>query len=90
MYPTEILDKLMRIPHAVFQFHYHALADADARSLMVKLLRQNQTVLLGSEVNTLGKTYFFDFPYYLESATKHMTVADFQTILRQNQNFWRK
>ena len=90
MYPTDILDKLMRIPHAVFQFHYHALADADARSLMVKLLRQNQTVLLGSEVNTLGKTYFFDFPYYLESAKKYMSVADFQTILRQNQNFWRK
>jgi len=90
MYPMEILEKLMRIPHAVFQFHYHALADADARAFMVKLLRHNQTVLLGSEINTLGKAYFFEFSHYIESASKHMAIADFQTILRQNQNFWRK
>ncbi len=90
MYPTEILEKLMRIPHAVFQFHYQSLTDADARAVMVKLLRNNQTVLLGSEITTLGKTYFFDLPYYIEAAHKAMSVADIQTILRQNLYFWRK
>lgn len=90
LYPGDVLEKLMRIPHSVFQFHYHALADSDARAFMVKLLRNNQTVLLGSEINTLGKAYFFEFSHYVESASQHMTVADFQTILRQNQIFWRK
>ena len=90
LYPTDVLEKLTRIPYSVFQFHYHALADADSRAFMTKLLRQNQTVLLGSEINALSKTYFFEFPYYIESASCHMTVSDFQTILRQNQNFWRK
>jgi hypothetical protein len=32
LYPGDVLEKLMRIPHSVFQFHYHALADADARA----------------------------------------------------------
>ena len=87
-YPTEIIEKLMRIPEAVFQFHYHALTDFKCKKVMSALIKQKSTVLFGSALNSLERTYQFDLPYYIKSATDRMSVADYHSILRENELFW--
>ncbi len=87
-YPKEIVEKLFRIPHAVYQFHFRALDDAALCRQISSILAQNKTVLLGTSSNSLGKLLQHDLSDYQKAATDHLSVADCQRLLHQSRAFW--
>jgi len=88
LYPTEIADKLFRVPQAAYQFNYRALTEDPAVNDVSRLLAEGKTVLLGTGLTTFGKTLQYDFAYYQETATKKLSVADYQKLMHQNRAFW--
>ena len=87
-YSKEIVEKLFRIPKAVYQFNYRALTDADTCRYISKMIGQGQTVLLGTGLTTLGKAWQYDLSHYQKAATKNLSVADYQKLLHQDRAFW--
>ena len=87
-YSKEIADKLFRIPRAAYQFNFRSLTDDVAAKDVSILLSRGQTVLLGTGLTTSGKIWQYDFSYYQETATKKLSVADYQKLLHQNRAFW--
>ena len=87
-YPHETVEKLFRIPKAVYQFNYRALTDAGMCRYISKMIEQKQTVLLGTGLTTLGKTWQYDLSHYQKAATKNLSVADYQKLLHQDRAFW--
>lgn len=89
-YPEEIIDKLLRIPNAVFQFSFQSLSKPHNYSIVSSLLQQNRTVLTGSGIDSPQKAYYYEFDHYSKSATDALSVADYQTMLRRSNLFWNR
>ena len=87
-YPPNVTEKLFRIPHAVYQFNYCAFCDEGASQYISQLLERRQTVLLGTGLTSLGKAWQYDFSHYQKTATKKLSVADYQKLMHQNRSFW--
>lgn len=87
-YASETVERLFRIPQAVYQFNYRALADADSRRYISKMIGQDQKVLLGTGLTTLGKAWQYELSHYQKAATNHLSVADCQRLLHQSRVFW--
>lgn len=87
-YSNETVERLFRMPQAVYQFNYRALTDADACRQISKILGREQTVLLGTGLTTLGKARQYDLFHYQKAATNHLSVADCQRLLHQSRVFW--
>ena len=88
LYRPEILEKLMRIPAAIYQFNYRALEEERVCSVISSLLSENRTVLLGSGLCEPDRVKQVVFPQYEKSAKAGLALADYQTLLRQNERFW--
>ena len=88
LYPTEIADRLFRIPQAAYQFNFRSLTDDVTVKDVSKLLANGKTVLLGTGLTAQGKIWQYDFAYYQETATKKLSVADHQKLMHQNRAFW--
>ncbi len=87
-YSSETVERLFRIPQAVYQFNYRALSDEGMCQHISKMIGQDQTVLLGTGLTTLGKTWQYGLSHYQKAATKNLSVADYQRLLHQNRVFW--
>ena len=83
-YPDEIIQKLCRISGAVFQFGYRSLEDVSVRRVIKILLHNRATVLLGTSLDRLEKSYRYDLAYSLELAKTDFTPKEFQTLLKYN------
>lgn len=90
LYPSEIIEKLLRIPNTVFQINYKALTEPKVQKIVSRLMRQNQTILLGTSLDCLERVYRYDFDFYTKSATDGISVADYKTMLRKSCYFWNK
>lgn len=90
LYPPEIIEKLINIQNAIYQFTYKSLINPDIAQVVKKLVKNNKTVLFGSMVDCLERAYQFDFPYYEKTALELLTPAVYQTVIRQNRYFWTK
>ena len=55
LYPKEIVQKLMRITGACFQFSFSSLDDESTCAVILQLLRQGSSVCFGSGINSLQK-----------------------------------
>ena len=90
LYPPEVIEKLINIQNAVYQFAYKSLINPNIARVVKKLVKSNKTVLFGSMVDCLERAYQFDFPYYEKTASELLTPAVYQTVIRQNRYFWTK
>lgn len=61
LYPKEIVQKLMRITGACFQFSFSSLDDEDTCTVILQLLRQGSSVCFGSGINSLQKVQSMEF-----------------------------
>lgn len=89
-YPPEIIKKLARIPNSVFQFSYQSLENPSVCGVIRLLLSKRATVLLGSSVDCLQKSYWFDIEYYLQTAKRFFTPAEYAQLLKYNQTLPRR
>ena len=90
LYSPEIVKKLLRVPHAAFQFGFHTLADPKITRVMSALLEKRTTVLLGSGLGAPQKLSTFDFDYYREQAKVNLDVADIQQLFHISHVFYRE
>lgn len=81
LYPKEIIEKLLRIKNAAFQFSFRSLQETAVLSVIQTLLRERKTVLLGSEINTPEKICQYDLPYYLDCAKRFLGERDVRRLL---------
>ena len=87
LYPPEILEKLMRISHAVFQFNYRSLSDPNICKVIKKLIDQRSRVLLGTSLNSLDKVYFYEMDHYLKCARTGLSAEEYRILMNQSQWF---
>ncbi len=90
MFPEEIIEKLLRISRAVFQFNYKALTDPKSLRVIKKLIAQRRPILFGSALDSLQKVYFYEFDYYLESAKAMLSKEEYHFLIANNRLFWNR
>ena len=90
LYPPDIIEKLIHIKGAIYQFAFKSLTNPKVIRVIKMLVKANKTVLLGTAVDCLERAYQFDYPFYEQQASSLLTPAVYQTILRQNRYFWTK
>lgn len=90
LYPREVIEKLMRIQGAVFQFNFKALAEPRICDVVQRLIKQNTHVLLGSGIDNPDKIWYYEFDYYLDAAREMLSNDTFMTLMRNNRLFWKK
>lgn len=83
MYPPQVVEKLTRISHGVFQFNYRSLTDPRVCSVIKSLLAQKQRVLLGTALNSLDKVYFYEMDHYLNTARVSFSASEYKTLINQ-------
>ena len=88
LYPDEIIEKLMRISSAVFQFNYKSLVDPKICKIIQKLIAQNRRVLLGTSLDSLEKIYFYEMDHYLAVAEQTFSKEEYHTLMKSNALFW--
>ena len=87
-YPKDVLERLMRIPGAVYQFNYRALADPASIALIRTLVSRGTTVLLGTAVEDPYKLGFYEMEHYLTSANTSLSRAELSSLLQGAHLFW--
>ncbi len=88
LYPQSILEKLMRIPHAIYQFSIKSLEISTICDLVRTLLRKNATVVLGTGVAHPQKLTEYRAEQIEAAALCHLSKAELQTLLRGGRTFW--
>ncbi|MBQ8310008.1 MAG: hypothetical protein IJX80_03230 [Clostridia bacterium] len=89
LYPKEIIEKLLRIPFAAYQFNYKALPTPEICRAIFKLLSKS-TVLLGTSLNMREKINFYELPYYLQRSEKLLLKRFHLLLLERNQAYWQE
>lgn len=87
LYPEDIIEKLMRISGAVFQFNYKSLTDPKVCKIIKKLIAQNRRVLLGTSLDSLEKVYFYEMDHYLAIAEQTFSKEEYHTLMKSNTSF---
>ncbi len=84
LYPSDVIEKLMRIRNAAFQFGYKALCDPSVCRVIATLLRRGAPVLLGTSLSTPEKVNALDLDDCLACALHHLKSVDYQRLLEQS------
>ncbi len=82
LYPSDVLDKILRISGAVYQFNYSSLANPKMRAVIKTLLARRATVLFGTSLNLVGKIYHYELDYFLETAQKEFEDYEFTQLMK--------
>ena len=88
LYPDEIVEKLLRIEGAVYQFGYQALWDTKLCRLIYNMYRLNRPILFGSGVNCLKRAWSFPVTTFRNSATSLFSKSDLQRLDHFSRQFW--
>ncbi|MBQ9784588.1 MAG: hypothetical protein IJW29_03710 [Clostridia bacterium] len=80
LYPPDVIQKLMRIPGAAFQFGYKSLCDPNVCRVIAALLRRGAPILLGTSLNAPEKCAAFDLDEYLAGAAQHLNDAELRRL----------
>lgn len=83
-YPPEITKKLCRISDAIYQFGYRSLEDKTVQHVIKSLLERRATVLLGTSLNCLEKSYRCDLSYNLSIAKTAFTDFEYHSLIKNN------
>lgn len=76
LYPEDVIERLIRIRGAIYQFSYQSLGDPLARQTIRKLLQTKATVLLGSSVTAPQKLWHYELSYYLDCARSYFNETE--------------
>ena len=87
-YPDNVLERLFRMENTIYQFNYKSLSEPSLCCLISSLIRKNKTVLLGTSLDFLPKTWQYDLNYYLSASEEHMYITTLDALLKNNLNFW--
>lgn len=88
LYPKDILEKLLRIPNAVYQFNYKGLLIPEVCDTVRMMLRKNTPLLLGSGIDHPQKVASYDLEDFQAFALQNLSESEFQTLLRNGRNLW--
>ncbi len=88
-YPQDVINRLLRIEGAIYQFNFRALSDTRMRACITTLLERKATVLLGTSLDQPEKIYFYEQAYYLECAKRFLDPLLYQRLMYVNKSFWR-
>lgn len=88
LYPSDRIEKLLRIEDATFQFNFRALSDPLCCRIITSLLHRNRTVLLGTGIDSIDACYGYDRACYLDRSDLH--PADLQVLLRTSNTAWQR
>ena len=91
IYPKDFIEKLLRIKNLAVQFNYKAIyRQPEYAELIQTLLRNNQSVLFGTTRTSLREVQKYKLDLYQKSAAERLSVADYETVLRKGDSFWKK
>ncbi len=90
LYPEEIIEKLLRIRRAKFQFGYRALGDPKVLAVISRLMRENRTPLLGTALRDIQKARYCEIDHALASAKDALGEPLVRRLLAQNAFLWSK
>ena len=91
LYSHEVIQKLLRISNAVYQFNYRSLTDERVIRAISHLLRNHPqaTILLGTSIDCFERASFHETEYYLQTAAKYLSPLEYQILLHQGRAFWK-
>ena len=89
-YPKDILEKLLRIQNAAYQFNYKSLSDAGICDVIGQLIDRKATILLGTGIDCIDRCYSYDLSYYLDCAKSYFSAIDYRFLMKNNQKTYRK
>lgn len=87
LYPDQVIEKLLRIPSAAYQFNYKSLCQGHVCKVIKELLQKKVPVLLGTALNQTDKIYFYEQKTYLEAARLTFSPIEYQQLLYWNHHF---
>ena len=90
LYPNEIVEKLMRISSAAFQFGYKSLIDPKVQQVVKSLLQSKKPVLLGTGWNAFDKCLAEDLLGEIDAAKLAFSKAEWDTLLKDSRAFGRQ
>ena len=86
-YENETVEKLFRIPNAIYQFQYRALADIKTRRILYNLYRLNKPILFGTGVDCLQKAWDFRPERYQAAALERFSPLEYHRLMRFGTHF---
>lgn len=87
LYPQEIIEKLMRISNAMFQFNYRSLTDPKVCKVIKRMIAQRKPVLLGTALDSMEKVWFYEMDHYLRCARNNFSAEEHRILLNQTRWF---
>ena len=90
LYPNEILEKLYRIPNAIFQFNYRSLSIPRIQDVIRILLRANATIVFGTALDSEYKACRYALNDYLDTASDALGFDNCAVMLKKSQRLPRK
>lgn len=90
LYPMDVIEKLIRISHAIFQFNYRSLSNSKIRGIISMLLQQNSMVVFGTSLNSAYKIYQYELDYYVECLKSTFSESEISSLLQHTRMLPRK
>lgn len=88
IYPSEIMEKLLRMPNTVFLFHYRVFSDPKLSKLVLNMCKLDRPVIFGTDVICLYKAWNFPVTLYRNQATSLLSAAEIQKSDHFSRMLW--
>ena len=89
MYPQDVLERLLRIPNAAYQFNYKAFSSPACVRMISALLQRGATVLFGTLCNSNEKLAHYDLDYFTALAKETLSPTEYLLLVKQNKALWK-
>ncbi len=90
LYTQNVIEKLLRIEHAAFEFGYRSLSDPRVVRTIKCLLNAKKPVLLGTGCNQIDKYLSDDLLCDLDAAKALFSKPEWDALLQSNRKFGRE
>ncbi len=89
MYKKEPLERMLKLPYALYHFGYRAFSDPKIAKIIDALQKRNVPVLFGTGIKDIEKVYFYEFDYYIDCAEKLLPLFRRDWLIRKSKQLWR-
>ena len=86
--PNEIIEKLLRIEHAAYQFSYRSLRDPRVIGVVKRLMNAKKPILLGTGWDQPEKCLSNDLFGDMEAAKPSFSKSEWNALLQGTRKFW--
>ncbi len=90
LYPEQIIEKLLRIRRAKFQFGYRALENPAVLKIISRLMQENRTPMLGTAVGDIQKARYYELEPAIARAKDVLGEPLVRRLLAGNAFLWSK